>query len=120
MLAKNFIITLEVYPFDIMCSFGQTDEQLKKSLNKHHLIWDDMCKLRGNGKYVMFPCGASLIRMPYIPETNEDYGTLQHEIFHATTFILDKIGMEMSLYKSDEAYAYLIGWLTTKIYNKLC
>lgn len=115
----NFVIDLVIYPFEVMVSFGQTDKELEKDLNKVGLDWDDKCKIIGMGKYVMFPNNTSLIRLFNYPEYHSDYGVLQHEIFHCVTFIMDKIGIELSLYKSDEAYAYLIGYLTEEIYKKI-
>ena len=38
--SKNFIIPLVVYPFDVMVSLGETDEQLKKALSKYNVEWE--------------------------------------------------------------------------------
>lgn len=114
----NVIIPLVVYPFDIMFSFGETDDELKKAFSKYHLDWDENMKMRGQGRYWMhLETNQSVIRLWNYPETPADYGTLQHEIFHAVTFIMDKIGAKFELSKSDESYAYLIGYLTTQIYK---
>lgn len=53
-----------------------------------------------------------------MPKSVTDYGTLAHEIFHAVTFILTRIGMSLTN-ESDEAYAYLIGYLTKEIYKHI-
>lgn len=121
---KNFVIPLVVYPFDVMFSFGQTDDELLKTLSKS--LTDDEIKDKklwsveknGDGRTVLFGSGQTLIRMPKVPKTCKEYGALQHEIFHATEFILNHIGMSLCR-KSDEAYAYLIGYLTTEIYKKI-
>ncbi len=119
----NFIIPLVVYPFDVMVSFGQTDDELLKNLLKclteeqirNKELWSDNEK---DGGTVIFASGQTLIRMPKIPKSAKEYGTLQHEIFHATEFVLSRIGMILCD-KSDEAYAYLIGYLTTQIYKRI-
>ncbi len=115
----NFIIPLIIYPFDVMVSISQSDEQLTKDLHKYDIDWDDDMKCNGQGRCVMTPTNQTIIRLWNYPEDNEDYGCLQHEIFHAVTFIMHRIGMELIVTKSDEAYAYLIGYLTREIYDRL-
>lgn len=115
----NFIIPLVVYPFDVLVSIGQTDEELKKVMSKYDVEWSDNMKLRGAGLFYMTERNQSMIRMRDFPSDNVGLGYLQHEIFHATTFILDRIGMKMILLKSDEAYAYLAQYLTVEIYKKI-
>ncbi len=121
-MSKNFIVPLVIYPFDVMVSMGESDEVLFKKLrstvdeNDLHIAQykDDNCKARA----VLFTSNQPLIRMKNIPKTNKDYGDLQHEILHLTCFIMDRIGMELVVTKSCEAYAYLVGYLTEKIYDK--
>lgn len=115
----NFIIPLVVYPFDVMISIGQTDAELKKIIEKTTTEWNDNMKCVGKGLFYMTKENQSLIRLWNYPTTNEDYGTLQHEIFHCVTHILDRVGMKFVLQKSDEAYSYLVGYLTTEIYKRL-
>ena len=116
----NFIIPLVVYPFDVMVSFGQSDLEITKSLKKRGWRWDDLLKLKGDGKFIIFhDINAAVIRMKYFPNYPEGQATMSHEIFHAITYILDKVGMKLKIGKSDEAYSYLIGYLTKEIYKKL-
>ena len=121
---KNFIIPLVVYPFDIMVSLGETDEQLFHKFKKTNVEENeyDNAKYGSNncrGRYCLFRCGASLIRLRKPPVTPEDYGYLQHEIFHAASTILWKVGVNLEPRVSDEAYAYLIQYLTEQIYSKI-
>ena len=44
------------------------------------------------------------------------HGTISHEIFHAASCLLRKRGMKLSS-SSEEAYAYLIDWMTDKVYD---
>lgn len=120
----NFIIPLVVYPFDVAVSFGESDEDLDKFFDKYGLTADDVnlatiTSKTVQGRTVMFSTNQTLIRLPAIPKTPTDYGYLQHEIFHAVTFIMDRIGMKLVLLKSDESYAYLISYLTTEIYKRI-
>ena len=73
----------------------------------------------GIGRYCLFKSGQSLIRIKGKPKTPEEFGTLQHEIFHIAASLLWRIGMKLKVKSSDEAYAYLIGYLTTEIYKKI-
>jgi hypothetical protein len=118
------IIPLVIYPFDIVCCFGHTNDEVNRILNKFNVTEDDLdaAELKNEtvqGRYVMFSSNQSFIRLKYFPTTPEQYGFLQHEIFHCVTHIMDKIGISFILLDSDEAYSYLVGYITTEIYNKL-
>jgi len=122
--AQNFIIPLVIYPFDIMFSVGQTDAELLKSVKRYGLNKSDIEEMLNMpttilGRTLMLlETNHTFIRLKSKPKKASEYGTLQHEIFHAIDFILRKIGISLSA-DSDEAYAYLIGYLTEKIYEKL-
>lgn len=117
----NFSIKLLIYPFTIMVSFGQTDREVLSALKKAQIYVEDdnIIRMDGVGRYCLFKGGESLIRLDRYPKTAQDYGSLAHEIFHAATYILDRIGMRLKIRTSDEAYAYLVGYITKEIYNKL-
>src|SRR5687768_3308735 len=113
----NFIIPLVVYPFDVMVSFGETNEEIDKILIKYGLTSDDVSlatftSKTVQGRTVMFASNQTLIRLPRIPKTNREYADLAHEIFHAVSYIMHRIGMPLKIQKSDEAYAYMVGYLT--------
>ncbi len=121
---KNFIISLDIYPFDVMVSVGEEDDTLFKRLRKLSISEDEFEMTRfdtenGRGRYCLFKTGASLIRLKQEPKTPEQFGTLQHEIFHCASSILWRVGIKLKMKYSDEAYAYLIGYLTEKIYYRL-
>lgn len=104
-----------------MFSFGETDKQLSAVLKKYNRKIPDC--LRGlpetiMARYVLDHGNVSIIRMKVIPETNKDYGSLQHELFHAVTIILQQVGMTLSE-DSDEAYAHMLGYLTELVYDKI-
>jgi hypothetical protein len=120
----NFIVPLVIYPFDVMVSLGEKDEDVIKRLKKtnvqeseFHLI--EMDGKPGQGRAVIFDCGASIIRLWNYPTYAEDYGSLAHEIFHIVSFVMYKIGQPLEVRVSDESYAYLIGYLTKEIYKKI-
>lgn len=120
--SKNFIIPLVVYPFDVMVSLGETDVEVVNRLNKFGIDTSDNSmwnfEENGIGRCIIFPTNQLLLRLAHYPISNEDFGTLQHEIFHAVHFLMRKLRMKLNM-KNDEAYAYLIGYLTTEIYEKI-
>lgn len=118
----NFIVPLVVYPFDVMVSISESDESLFAKLKKKGVdITDTSLSVYSDthrGRTILFKGNQSLIRMYELRDTPEWYGNLAHEIFHAAEFIMERIGMKLTT-ESDEAYAYLIGYLTKEIYSKI-
>lgn len=119
----KLLIPLVIYPFDVLVMMGYSDEEVREELHENQSEEDvDLAMLKHDtviGKAVLFDTNKSLIRMREIPTNPEGYKYLQHEIFHATTFILHRIGMKLKIGVSDEAYAYLVGYLTEKIYEEI-
>lgn len=118
----NFVFSLEIYPFDIMVSIGETDEELGARLREVGIneIEDNIWHYEntGLGRSVSFPNNQTLLRLRNKPETGLDHGTLAHEIFHICEFVLSKINIPLTR-DSDEAYAYLIGFVTKRIYEEV-
>ena len=45
--------------------------------------------------------------------TDEIFNTIAHECYHAIEFLWDERGIE-KIQGTDEAFAYMVGWLTNK------
>lgn len=118
----NFIIPLVVYPFDVMISLGENDEALFAKLKKHGVDITDtnlhVYSDTAEGRCVLFKGNQTLIRMYRLENTPEWHGNLAHEVFHSVEFIMERVGMKLTI-ESDESYAYLIGYLTTEIYKRI-
>jgi len=122
----NFIIPLVVYPFDCMVSLNENWDKFGVSVTKKWgaEILDDFTKsshATSEGLSYVYTSDSMLCCMIKIHNFKKDaqgYSDLQHEIFHATEFILRKCGMELNS-NSHEAYAYLCGYLTKEIYKKI-
>ena len=119
-----FIIPLQIYPFDVMISIDESDDVLEKRLMKYGSTKEDCSELINladtvRGRCVMLPSNQTVIRLKKLPKKYDMMSVISHEVFHATTFILHRIGMKLELFVSDEAYAYMIGFLTTEIYKKI-
>jgi len=122
---KNyFTVNLQIYPFDVIFSFDQSDQDMLKCVKKHVYKSDDLKPLMDmgetiKGRCVMLQSNITVIRIKTTENKAHNASIIAHEIFHAVTFILDKIGMPLGITISDEAYAYLIQYLTKKVYEKI-
>jgi hypothetical protein len=121
----NFILGGTIYPFDIMVSIGQSDKELKKELNKYFPkqyakgnLWQYSSET-SLGCAVMFEGNQSLIRLRSKPKTPKEYSTMIHECLHITQFIMERVGIELKVNISDEAYCYLHAWIIEQILLKL-
>ncbi len=121
----KLLIPLVIYPFDIMVMMGYSDEEVREELSQYKFISEKDISLTMleketvRGRTVLFETNQTFIRIPEIPVTPLDYGFLQHEIFHAVTYIMYKVGMKLKIGISDEAYSYLVGYVTERIYEEI-
>jgi len=116
-----FVVNCQIYPFDILVYFGTDFKPLFKELKKY-INNTDLSELKQMrfkaGKTVMFSTGQTLLWLKNKPKSISDLATLQHEIFHCANFILNRVGIQLDD-NSDEAYAYLIEYLTKQIYKEI-
>lgn len=124
MPAKHFIIPLVIYPFDVLVSFDETDDSLLRTLKKYGNEPEDCHELVNmdytvRGRCVMLPSNQTVIRIKRQPRTHMMVNIIAHEVFHAVTFILDRVGMKLLIGTSDEAYSYLVAYLTEEIFKRL-
>jgi hypothetical protein len=126
----NFVIPLVVYPFDILVSIGQSDDSFRKTLTEHlppsclpDLDSDPIILSLGEAiqaRTINFSTGhQTVIRMKNFPNSPEGYGILSHEIFHACSYILWRMGINLEIEKTEEVYGYLIQYVTQEIHDKL-
>lgn len=112
-------LNLEIYYRDIIFFFGHNVKEMNKVLKKYGTtVPDDLLDHEGNlmGRFYLNSKNQAHIWVPKFPKSPREYGFLQHEINHAVTIILDKLGMTLSG-DSEEAYAYLTGYITEKVYE---
>ena len=125
---KSFIVPMIIYPFDIMFSINQTDWAFQESLKKYcpekqfdefmsdHLLPNMERSNYGTARCIRLKSGWTVIRCNHYDDSPEMRGVLAHEIFHAIEFLFRRIEIKLCG-KSDEAYAYAIGYLTTEFYK---
>jgi len=119
----NTIIKNEIYPFDLMVSFNETDKKFKSKLKSFDIDLDDACLSLDSSKFergraVLTQSNQLILRLNFYPKTPEQLGMLAHEIFHIVEFLLEHINIKLSK-KTDEVYAYMIGFYTKKIFEIL-
>ncbi len=120
----NFLIDLHIYPFDIVVSIGDTNEELKKVLLKLGINEADVLRDinygqdRADAINNLYYSKYGLIRM--FKKGRDAYwkALLSHEISDLVFSIMKRIGMKHKR-SSREAYSYLTQYLTFEIYKKL-
>lgn len=114
---EPFIISCEVYPFDILVHVGHNSKKIKHYFSKEEYSEIKKVKLK-KATTIMFSSGKTLLWLKNKPKSIDCLGILAHEIFHSVCFILQRIGCKMNKY-TDEPYAYLIQFITIKIYERM-
>lgn len=127
----NTIIQIGHYPFDLMLSFHESDEQFIESLKKFG-VYDindpsvrlvaEMEKLcEADGRYLMFRGHQSVIRLTRFPQKGRatDMALLNHELLHAVHFFCAEVLNAPLNEDTAEVYAYLFQYLTEEIYKHI-
>lgn len=118
----NKIISIDIYDRDVMVHFGEK-KYLKAKLSKiygNEQASEIVSTISGKekGKSLLLPGGQMVLYMPDFPKDIKGISILAHEIFHITNFTLEEAGINLTS-DSDEAYSYLIEFLTKKILSML-
>lgn len=118
----NKVISIDVYNTDMLLVIG-TQEELKLALEEHlgkeeaeesyNVMAEDISNI-SLGRSAFLDSGQVVLWMP----NSKDKATLAHEIFHIVCYIMEKVGISLR-YESEEAYAYLIGFITDKVNDAL-
>lgn len=121
---RDFFLCVDVYSFTIRVLLSTDVDRIVKLVNKHFGYPDD--KEAGyrikdfsdiTGKFMWKDGCRPIVWLPSAPSTPEEYGTLVHELEHATSYIGRWTGLEHSR-SSEEAFCYLIGYLTSEFLKK--
>ncbi len=129
MKSLNKIIPIGIYPYDLMVSFNESDKDFKKALKKFGItpkgstektVFEMDSEKTYKGRMVMFLGKQTVIRMNFMPKLTNPFhmSLLQHEIFHAVAFFMMEISTPLKS-STHEVYAYLIQFVTEKIYVNL-
>ena len=124
-MRKMFVVDCGVYPFSVMVSIGFTARQTM-ILVQHRLPNDldaeeksHFENFNGRGKTLQLKGGQNILWLrDYKYGDIDSLATLNHEIFHVVYQTLWKCGLTLSD-ESEEAYSYLVEYLTKKILEKI-
>lgn len=119
-------VVTDVYNARLWVFFGSIEEcadAMRDQKVDERVIKDLVDYVNSNGCNGMFThskeANISLLWLNKIPTTIGDYGSLVHEIEHYVFYLFDHIGMEHTE-ASDEAYAYMLGYIFREIDNIVC
>ncbi len=115
-----FLIPVEIYRGDCAVSIGQTDQELRDSL-KDYMETEELDyvvkELEEDGTsegVVIDSSGRPVVRFFSWDKTIDHHDIVSHEVFHAVCVIMRAVDIPLSK-KSEEAYAYLQGFLAGEI-----
>ena len=115
----TFIVNCEVYPVDVLVHFGTKESLLRQT---RYFNTDELKDLDEGvepcSTTLLEPSGKVVLFMDGQPKDIDGLAILQHEIFHCVSFVLEHVGIEHND-STEEAYAYLAGYITKKIYQKI-
>ena len=117
-----FKITIGLYRTNLFVSVGQTYEDLLTSLKKNQVKipkYLSPMPETASARTVHFDDSSNLIEMPEVDFDSLDFfESFSHEILHVVFDILNKRGFVLSI-ESEEAYTYLMGYLTKAVMLKI-
>lgn len=119
-MTETYKIIIPIYRITLHLFFGP-EEDCKKAMiadGESELVAQQWIqgKEEYDGSFSVEADGYTLLWVKRLPESISDYGSLIHEIEHCTFEILNSRGIKHTD-DSDEAFAYLLGWLYEVIEN---
>lgn len=120
---KGFLyIPGTVFPYDILVCLGTTKQDIIKYMDDkfENALTDKErtnLEIRGHGLAARLENNTYILWLKEFPTAYNDADYLAHEIFHVADLMLRKAGLELCD-ESDETWAYLIGYITKKIYTE--
>lgn len=116
---KVFHLNMEIYDVDVVVLIASDRYEALKYARKY--FEDTTLRISDfDAKAVTFFNGqdAPLMWLPKVPENPEEVGTLNHELFHATSMIMQHVGIPLTN-SSNEAYAYVMGSLSKQFHMRV-
>lgn len=121
---QQFEIPVDIYRRSILVCINESNEEVKRILlesdyseeksNEVSEYWPD-----GIGAFThVFDSRNCFMRFKILNVDPKFHDQVAHEIFHCAAAILDHMGIKLGS-KPEEAYAYLIGYITRQFYENL-
>ena len=127
-MKEIYEVQSDVYQSCLWVFFGSIDECCEAMRTKENVSEDAVKEWREraeektdcHGMYLHNEKeNISILWMDSVPDTVFAYGTLVHEVEHYIFYLFKRIGMEHTE-ASDEAYAYMMGYIFRCIDNIIC
>lgn len=123
--SQFILIDFAIYPYNLLVCLEATEEETIKFLKRKfkYILSDEekevikMAK-NGNGRFCRLKNGAYVMRINNDIKTARGLATLAHETFHAVHFLMNDVGITLSD-ESDEAYAYLTGYIIREVTERM-
>jgi hypothetical protein len=123
---QQFEIRIDVYQRSVLVCINEPNHEVKRILEEsgyEEELADDVSEYQkkglGMGAYSWIFDDRSCFMRFWPKEINPEFhDQVAHEIAHCAFAILDYIGVELGS-KSEEAYTYLIGYITREFYTQL-
>ena len=124
MAAYKQYIPCDIYKRGVTVFLGSYDELLKyvkeiyidKDDDDDIEFYNRMKNLRGGAADFHAGDGYIIVRLPKFPETPDEIADAEHELLHATFWMLDDCGVQES--SPYEEHTYLLSWLTLNALTK--
>ena len=120
-MRKEKKFPIDLFKHGVKVIFG-SEEELLASAQKDGLKEEVKESLKELGCFKMatflLSTGDAIIYGKDFKHINSEYATISHEIFHAVSHVLRNVGIEHTP-DTEEAYAYIIEYLTQEIFNWL-
>lgn len=124
MSIRTFKIDVEIYHYSFYVCIGNVKESLVfinelNGLPNEKEVGYKFKDLNNYAGGVFSNKGKpTILWLPKIPRTSEELSNLSHEIFHIVCHITRWVTLPLSI-TSEEAYCYLIGWMTKQFWLEL-
>lgn len=121
----EILIQIPIYKTALLIYFGDRDGLLK-AVKKHggkaqrkeiEAMLPDESEVTDGSTYLTKDRSVT-IHLPSTPTTPRDVAVLNHELSHATNYILMSVGMQHTE-ETEEAYTYLLEYITLKATERL-
>tara|TARA_R110000765_G_C18524354_1_gene558668 strand:+ start:55 stop:444 length:390 start_codon:yes stop_codon:yes gene_type:complete len=103
----------------LFCTLGNLEDYIKNNFDKDLVVITEHITKNYKGTTIIMPTGEIILWMPDIPKTSVALGTLSHEVFHITKYILKDIQCIPLNDDTEEIYATTLGRIIELITNKL-
>jgi hypothetical protein len=122
----HFVVNVDVFSRDVLFLINLSREQIAEVIDKYEGLegydkeeqpsFED-----GNFFATTYETttGPLIVRFRSWDTSIKQMATLAHEIFHVAELILHKIEVRHDIYNTSEVYAYLVDYLTKRVYENL-